>query len=49
MFCSNCGRQLKEGAVFCDRCGTPVQAAPIVTQTKVPKGKEAGRKNTGKK
>ena len=25
MFCSNCGRQLKEGAAFCDRCGTPVQ------------------------
>ncbi|MCI9335024.1 MAG: zinc-ribbon domain-containing protein [Lachnospiraceae bacterium] len=41
MFCSNCGRQLKEGAAFCDRCGTPVQAAPIVTQTKALKGQDA--------
>ena len=26
--CSNCGAELQEGAVFCQKCGTPVQAAP---------------------
>ena len=24
MFCRNCGAQLKEGAKFCPKCGTPV-------------------------
>jgi len=28
-FCSNCGASLKQGAKFCDNCGTPV---PVVAQ-----------------
>jgi len=27
-FCNNCGSELKEGARFCEQCGTPVQQAP---------------------
>ncbi len=27
MFCYNCGKQLKDGDRFCDKCGFPVQAA----------------------
>lgn len=26
MFCSKCGKELKEDAVFCDDCGTPTTA-----------------------
>ena len=26
MFCRNCGTQLKEGAKFCPKCGTPVSS-----------------------
>ena len=33
MFCKNCGKEIKEGDVFCGRCGTPV-----LTQTEEPKG-----------
>lgn len=29
MFCRNCGNQLKEGAQFCDKCGTPVIPNPV--------------------
>ena len=35
MFCSNCGKQVDDGAVFCDNCGakldqsTPVQTEPV--------------------
>lgn len=25
MYCKNCGRQLKEGTRFCDRCGQSVR------------------------
>lgn len=28
MFCTNCGNELKEGARFCSRCGTPVASTP---------------------
>lgn len=28
MFCTNCGNELKEGARFCSRCGTPVTPTP---------------------
>lgn len=28
MFCKNCGTQLKEGAKFCPKCGTPVTPMP---------------------
>ena len=35
MFCSNCGKQVDDGAVFCDNCGarldrsTPVRTEPV--------------------
>ena len=34
-FCSNCGKEILEGAVFCGACGTPVaeKTAPPVTDT----------------
>lgn len=28
MFCTNCGNELKEGARFCPRCGTPIASTP---------------------
>ena len=28
MYCKNCGRQLKEGTRFCDRCGQSVRKKP---------------------
>lgn len=28
--CSNCGKEIPEGAVYCPNCGTPVQAASQV-------------------
>lgn len=28
MKCTNCGTELKEGAVFCEQCGTPVDPRP---------------------
>jgi hypothetical protein len=39
MFCSNCGKQINESAIFCDKCGAKVgtvysQHAPEVTQLK---------------
>ena len=30
MYCENCGCSLKEGALFCETCGTPVYAIPTV-------------------
>lgn len=30
-FCSKCGKELKEGAQFCEACGQPAQ--PVVNQT----------------
>ena len=26
MFCTNCGKQVPDGAAFCTNCGTPVKA-----------------------
>ncbi len=28
MFCSNCGNQIRDGAKFCGKCGTPVEEEP---------------------
>lgn len=29
MFCSNCGKQISDGAKFCSNCGTPVELAVV--------------------
>ncbi len=34
MFCSNCGNEIKEGAKFCTKCGTPVRNRAIAEQKK---------------
>ena len=28
MYCNSCGAQMKDGARFCPKCGTPVEVAP---------------------
>ena len=28
MRCANCGNELKEGSLYCDACGQPVQIVP---------------------
>lgn len=40
MFCGTCGKDLREGAKFCDNCGAVVPAAPMV---KAPEPDEAIR------
>lgn len=42
MFCTNCGKQLKEGAAFCDGCGTPVQSMVNTAQMQVEASKDNG-------
>ncbi len=32
MFCENCGKNLEEGAQFCDACGTPIAAPAQVVE-----------------
>lgn len=32
MFCKYCGNQLVEGSAFCDKCGEPVEKAPVVEE-----------------
>ena len=29
MFCSNCGKELADGAKFCGGCGKPVNVVPV--------------------
>lgn len=31
MYCNSCGAQVKDGARFCPKCGTPVDEAPAIT------------------
>ena len=38
MFCSNCGKELLESAVFCIYCGTPVAPLAAVVERKPGKG-----------
>ncbi len=35
-FCNNCGAELPEGGKFCTKCGTKVEAAPVVEPAPVP-------------
>ena len=35
MFCSNCGNQLPENAVFCAQCGAEVSSAPSAAQPSI--------------
>ena len=48
MFCSKCGRENKEGALFCEYCGSPLaqQAAP---QPAAPVVEEKPAKKTASK
>ena len=48
MFCRNCGTQLKEGAKFCPKCGTPVNstAGNGVNGDRVPPEKWGGGTQT---
>ena len=34
MFCEKCGKELQEGAKFCEGCGAAVQAAPVQEEAK---------------
>lgn len=34
MFCQKCGKELNEGAKFCDGCGTPIEQQDIVNTVK---------------
>ena len=29
MYCKHCGKELEDGAIFCTRCGKPVQGQPV--------------------
>ena len=31
-FCKNCGSEIKEGSLYCEKCGSPVDSAPVVNQ-----------------
>jgi len=35
VFCSNCGSEMEEGAVFCGKCGHKVETEPVVAETEV--------------
>lgn len=48
MFCKNCGAQLKDGARFCAKCGTPVkQPAAGVMEKPEEREQETPRKQSG--
>ncbi len=36
MFCSHCGNQMDDGASFCPKCGTPVDAAAAAAPVEQP-------------
>lgn len=40
MFCNNCGKEISEGSLFCEGCGTPV-AQPSVAEKPAPEVMEA--------
>ena len=44
-FCTNCGRELAEGAKFCENCGTPV-AVETVTETAIVEAEPAFEEST---
>lgn len=46
MFCKNCGKQLVDGAKFCDGCGTQLEATAAQTAP-VQKPKSKGKKIGG--
>ena len=51
MFCNNCGNELKEGAVFCSKCGARVGGASVrgvrETQWRPAQGSYAGQEQPG--
>lgn len=46
MFCSNCGKQLEEGAAFCANCGTPISKMRMAESPSFI-DKEMAQKNVG--
>lgn len=44
MYCKKCGKELSEGAAFCDKCGTPQaeEATALPNKQKKPKKKKKG-------
>lgn len=49
MFCKNCGNDLKDGAAFCPKCGTPVNAGDTTGKEKSVTGgtTEGNNRNSG--
>lgn len=39
MFCKNCGSELKEGARFCGKCGTPIGSSNAPTRQNAPESR----------
>lgn len=37
MFCNNCGKEIAEGATFCNTCGTPLNGQPAQQKHTDPK------------
>ena len=33
MFCKNCGNEMKDGAKFCDKCGTTIEQSKFSFET----------------
>ena len=42
MYCTKCGEELEEGAKFCGKCGTPVNAGPQPVQNGTPGQAQSG-------
>lgn len=49
MFCTNCGKEVKEGSNFCENCGAEIknQSTPMVEQADPPAQGKSGNTNTG--
>lgn len=37
MFCKSCGKEIQDGANFCNHCGSPVAAAAPIAVTRCPR------------
>lgn len=50
MYCKHCGKELEDGAIFCTRCGKPVQGQPVKKEPeKSEKKNHSVKKKTSKK
>ena len=48
MFCTNCGKEIKEGAAFCTNCGKPVSAVPKEDTADIGSGATGSQTDTAK-